>query len=47
VLLPALALAQELALGWIDVLLAVGLFFVGVVVLSPLLHKIGIRERPY
>jgi CDP-2,3-bis-(O-geranylgeranyl)-sn-glycerol synthase len=47
VLLPALALMQELGMGLHDVLLTVLLFFVGAVTLSPALHRLGMRDEPY
>jgi CDP-archaeol synthase len=46
-LLPALVCAYELALGWLDVVIVTGIFFVGEIALSRLLYTFHIRERPY
>jgi CDP-2,3-bis-(O-geranylgeranyl)-sn-glycerol synthase len=46
-LLPALACAHELDLGWIDIITATAIFFIGEIVLSRLLFALNIRRRPY
>ncbi len=46
-LLPALACRGGLSLSVLDIAICVGLFFVGEVLLSQLLYKAHIRDRPY
>jgi CDP-2,3-bis-(O-geranylgeranyl)-sn-glycerol synthase len=46
-LLPALACRGALSLSVLDIAICVGVFFVGEVVLSQLLYKAHIRDRPY
>jgi hypothetical protein len=46
-LLPAVAIRSTLGLTAIDVLSVVIIFFVGAIVLSPLLFNWNIRNRPY
>ena len=46
-LLPGLALRFYLPLSFFDVAAIVLIFFVGQVVFSPLLFKIGLRDRPF
>jgi CDP-diglyceride synthetase len=46
-LLPALLAIQFLSLTVIDAAFTVFLFFLGEIVLSRMLFRIGIRERPY
>jgi hypothetical protein len=46
-LLPAVACAGALSLTAADVGLAVGVFFLGEVVLSRVFYRLGLRDRPY
>lgn len=46
-LLPLIILREALALGFIEIILTVTLFFVFEVLLSPLLFRLHIRQRPY
>jgi CDP-2,3-bis-(O-geranylgeranyl)-sn-glycerol synthase len=46
-LLPLLFLKNSLALGFIDILLVCGIFFLCEEFVSPLLYKWHIRNRPY
>jgi hypothetical protein len=46
-LLPLLACRGALALSYLDMLVVLVLFFVGEVLLSRLLFKFGLRDRPY
>jgi hypothetical protein len=46
-LLPLLACRQALALTVADILVGCGLFFAGELLLSRLLFKLRLRERPY
>jgi CDP-2,3-bis-(O-geranylgeranyl)-sn-glycerol synthase len=46
-LLPLLACRGALALTYLDMLIVLVLFFVGEVLLSRLLFKLGLRDRPY
>ena len=46
-LLPLLFLKYSLALGFIDILLVVGIFFLCEEFISPILYKWHIRNRPY
>jgi hypothetical protein len=46
-LLPLLACPQALALTVADILVGCGLFFAGELLLSRLLFKLRLRERPY
>ena len=46
-LLPLLACKQALALTWADIVVGCGLFFVGEILLSRLLFRLRLRERPY
>jgi CDP-archaeol synthase len=46
-LLPMLACALVLPLTIADVVVATLMFFVGALILSPLLFKLGIRDRPH
>ena len=46
-LLPLLACRGALSLSVLDIAACVGVYFVGEVVLSRLLYKIHIRDRPY
>ncbi|MDD1608305.1 MAG: CDP-archaeol synthase, partial [Methylococcaceae bacterium] len=46
-LLPLLFLKDSLALGFIDILLVVGFFFLCEEFISPILYKWHIRNRPY
>ncbi|RYH05939.1 CDP-archaeol synthase [Tropicimonas sp. IMCC6043] len=47
VVLPALAVMPLLSLTWIDVLAIIVLFFVGEIVLSKWLLRLGFRDHPY
>ncbi|RME33961.1 MAG: CDP-archaeol synthase [Gammaproteobacteria bacterium] len=46
-LLPALAAHWLLGLSWSGVLLVTALFTAGELLLSPLLYRLGIRQRPW
>ncbi len=46
-LIPALLCRNDLALSWTDVAALVVIFFVGEIVLSRLLFRLRIRDRPY
>ena len=46
-LFPALYMMQVLSLAWMDVLFIVMLFIVFELVLSKILYRLGIRQRPY
>ena len=46
-LLPALLCAYEFELNWPDVVIIMGIFFVGEIALSQLLYTLRIRMRPY
>ena len=46
-LLPLLACRQALTLNALDIVVACGAFFVGELLLSRLLFRLGLRERPY
>jgi hypothetical protein len=46
-LLPCLVLAERLGLSWGDIIAVVGCFLVGELVVSRLLFRLGIRDRPY
>jgi CDP-2,3-bis-(O-geranylgeranyl)-sn-glycerol synthase len=46
-LIPALLCRQELGLGAVDIVAVVAIFFVGEIVLSRLLFRMRIRDRPY
>lgn len=46
-LLPLLACRSELSLTLIDILVCLAVFFVGEVLLSKILYKLHIRDRPY
>lgn len=46
-LLPAVFAVLYFDLPWLDLVIVVAAFFVFVVVLSPLLFRLGIRRRPY
>jgi hypothetical protein len=46
-LLPLLACREALSLTTLDVAVIAGLFFLGEIILSPLLFKIHLRDRPY
>jgi CDP-archaeol synthase len=46
-LCPMLVCAFVLPLSALDVILTVAAFSVGVIVLSPVLHRVGIRDRPF
>jgi CDP-2,3-bis-(O-geranylgeranyl)-sn-glycerol synthase len=46
-LLPLLACAFVLPLTILDVFIATLMFFVGALIFSPLLFKLGIRDRPH
>jgi CDP-diglyceride synthetase len=46
-LLPLVACASFLPLTILDVVVATLLFFVGALVFSPLLFKLGVRDRPH
>lgn len=46
-LLPVWLLRESLGLGFIDIVLIIGLFFMAEEWLSPLLYKWHIRKRPY
>jgi CDP-2,3-bis-(O-geranylgeranyl)-sn-glycerol synthase len=46
-LFPLLACRLMLPLGWLDIVVAVLAFLVGGLVLSPLLYKLNLRDRPY
>ena len=45
--LPLLACGSVLSLTILDGLVVTGLFLIGEIVLSPLLFKIHLRDRPY
>jgi CDP-diglyceride synthetase len=46
-LLPLVLLKVSLGLDFIDIILAVGIFFLGEEFVSPILYKWHIRNRPY
>jgi CDP-2,3-bis-(O-geranylgeranyl)-sn-glycerol synthase len=46
-LLPLLRVRERFALGWLDVLVLVAVFFVAELVLSRLAYRWGLRDRPY
>ena len=46
-LLPMLAGREALSLTIADIALAVGIFFVGELILSRLLYKVHLRDEPY
>jgi CDP-2,3-bis-(O-geranylgeranyl)-sn-glycerol synthase len=46
-LLPLLACRGALGLGWLDVAVVVVVFFVGELLVSRLLYRLHIRDRPY
>ena len=46
-LFPLLACQQALDLGVIEIVAVIVIFFVGSVLLSPLLYKLSIRKHPY
>lgn len=46
-LLPALALTPWLPLGAAELAAVVAVFFLGEILLSPLLYRLGVRRRPY
>jgi hypothetical protein len=46
-LLPLLACTLVLPLTIVDVVAATLMFFVGALIFSPLLFKLGIRDRPH
>lgn len=46
-LLPMLLAAAWLPLGWLHVVLVTGVFVVANILLSPLLHRLGIRGQPH
>ena len=46
-LFPLLACRGQLSLTWIDILTGVAVFSLGAVLLSPVFHRIGIRDRPF
>jgi len=45
--IPLFALQPLLGLGAVEILLAIGLFWLGELVLSRLLYRWGLRDRPY
>ena len=46
-LLPMLACGPPLALTWIEIAAGTAIFFVGELLLSQLLYRLRIRDRPY
>jgi hypothetical protein len=46
-LLPLLGARVFVPLGWLDILIGVGLFFVGELILSRILFDLNLRDRPY
>lgn len=46
-LLPCFVLAERLRLSWVDIIAITGLFWIGELILSRLLFRLGIRDRPY
>jgi CDP-diglyceride synthetase len=46
-LFPLLACRGQLSLTWIDVLTGAAVFSLGAILLSPVFHRIGIRDRPF
>ena len=46
-LLPLLVCRDALGLSFVEVLLCAAIFWGGNVGLSPLLHRLGVRDRPY
>lgn len=46
-LLPLIACRDALALSFIDIAVGTAIFFLGEIVLSRELYKIGLRDRPY
>lgn len=46
-LLPFLAVRGDIALSWLDIALGVAAFFVGSLVLSKILFRLGVREQPH
>ena len=46
-LFPLLACRQVLSLTALDIIIATAIFFVGEIVLSRVLFKLHVRDRPY
>jgi hypothetical protein len=46
-LFPLLACQVYLSLSALDILICVTIFSVGQIILSPILHRIGVRDRPF
>ena len=46
-LIPLIAVGAGLGLGAIDIILATAAFWIGAAALSPLLFRIGLRDRPH
>ncbi len=46
-LFPLLACQRALSLTALDILICAAIFFIGELILSPLLYKIRLRDRPY
>jgi len=46
-LFPLLACRGQLSLTWIDILTGAAVFSLGAILLSPVFHRIGIRDRPF
>ena len=46
-LLPALAMWQKLSLTIVDVLVIVTIFFIGEILMSKLMFRLQLRDRPY
>jgi len=46
-LLPLLACREALSLSAIEILVGVGIFSAGAIVLSPIFHRAGIRDTPF
>jgi CDP-diglyceride synthetase len=46
-LFPLLACSWSLSLHTLDILVGVAIFSIGAVFLSPIFHRLGIRDRPF
>jgi hypothetical protein len=46
-LFPLLACRGPLLLSWIDIVSGAAVFLLGAILLSPVFHRIGIRDRPF
>ncbi|WP_244443098.1 CDP-archaeol synthase [Bradyrhizobium sp. Ai1a-2] len=46
-LLPLVVCQNALSLTWIDIIICVGIFLIGELMISRLLYKLNIRDQPY